>query len=315
MKSRTVVVVAAAALCASACGQRQEAIPPKTDGDAAVKETERFRAKHEADYRKEYVSLAGLFFLNPGANRVGNAAGNTVQLPARAPQSVGTFVLTGKDVRFEPAPGANVTLKGQPIATAIEVKSDEHLDSAGKINGPDEVTVDGIALWVHPSGDRLAIRMRDEQGEVARAFEGFHWFPIQASYRVVGKFIKDPAASEFHTVNQLNDDVVYKTEGVVEFTLNGETVRMRPATTRPGRLYFIFRDGTSGKETYDTARFLYSDLRDDGTTVLDFNQAYNPPCSFNPFTTCPLPIPENRLKVRILAGEMAYAHPPNHTKS
>ena len=81
-------------------------------------------------------------------------------------------------------------------------------------------------------------------------------------------------------------------------------------TTRPNRLYFIFRDGTSGKETYETARFLYSDLRSDGTTVLDFNQAYNPPCAFNPFTTCPLPLPENRLTVRILAGEKAYPHPP-----
>jgi uncharacterized protein (DUF1684 family) len=79
-------------------------------------------------------------------------------------------------------------------------------------------------------------------------------------------------------------------------------------TTRPNRLYFIFRDGTSGKETYETARFLYSDLRSDGTTVLDFNEAYNPPCAFNPFTTCPLPPVENRLKVRILAGEKAYPH-------
>jgi uncharacterized protein len=316
MMSRTVIALAVAALSAAACGGRQEAIPSTADtGDAAVKETEQFRAKHEADYRKEYVSLAGLFFLNPGANKAGSAAGSTIQLPERAPQSIGTFVLTGSDVRFEPAAGVNVTLKGQPITAAIDVKSDEHLDSAGKKDGPDEVTVDGIALWVHPSGDRLAIRMRDEQGEVARAFEGFHWFPIQPNYRVVGKFIKDRAASEFHTVNQLNDDVVYTTEGVVEFTLNGETVRLRPATTRPGRLYFIFRDGTSGKETYDTARFLYSDLRDDGTTVLDFNQAYNPPCSFNPFTTCPLPIPENRLHVRILAGEMAYPHPPSHVKS
>ena len=98
-----------------------------------------------------------------------------------------------------------------------------------------------------------------------------------------------------------------QSEGVVEFRLNGQTVRLRPMTTRPKRFWFIFRDGTSGKETYETARFLYSDLRDDGTTVLDFNQAYNPPCAFNPFTTCPIPLPENRLKVRIPAGEKAYA--------
>ena len=69
----------------------------------------------------------------------------------------------------------------------------------------------------------------------------------------------------------------------------------------------VFRDGTSGKETYEAARFLYADLKADGTTVLDFNQAYNPPCSFNPYTTCPIPPAENRLTVRILAGERDYA--------
>jgi uncharacterized protein len=101
---------------------------------------------------------------------------------------------------------------------------------------------------------------------------------------------------------------VFTTEGVVEFTLDRQTLRLRAMTTRPNRLYFIFRDGTSGKETYETARFLYADLRNDGTTTLDFNEAYNPPCAFNPFTTCPLPPVENRLKVRIPAGEKAYAN-------
>ena len=68
----------------------------------------------------------------------------------------------------------------------------------------------------------------------------------------------------------------------------------------------MFKDASSGEETYEAARFLYADLRDDGTTVLDFNQAYNPPCAFNPYTTCPIPLPENRLRVKILAGERAY---------
>jgi uncharacterized protein (DUF1684 family) len=68
----------------------------------------------------------------------------------------------------------------------------------------------------------------------------------------------------------------------------------------------VFRDASSGQETYETARFLYSDLRQDGTTVLDFNEAYNPPCAFNPYTTCPIPLRENVLPVKILAGERAY---------
>ena len=271
--------------------------------DAAwAKTVEQWRAKHEADYRKEYVGLAGLFSLKPGANSAGSAASNDLVLPKMIPAVVGRFVLTGERVRFEPQTRVVVTLKGQPIKSAVELKHDEAKD------GPDEIDVAGISLWVHLSGDRRTIRMRDDHGDVARSFAGFHWLPIDEKYRVTARFIKDPSSRQAHIPNQLGDDQLFTTEGVVQFTVNGETVRLRPMTTRPGRLYFIFRDGTSGKETYETARFLYSDLKSDGTTVLDFNQAYNPPCAFNPYTTCPLPPQENRLKVRILAGEKAYPH-------
>jgi uncharacterized protein (DUF1684 family) len=266
-------------------------------------EVEKWRAKHEADYRKEYVGLAGLFALKPGANTVGSAAASDLVLPKSTPPNVGRFVLMGDRVRFEPQAGVNVAIRGRVLTGPVELKHDEVKD------GPDELEVAAVAMWVHLSGDRRTIRLRDDHGEIARSFAGFRWFPIDEQYRVTARFIKDAASLNTHIPNQLGDDTVYTTEGVVEFRLNGETVRMRPMTTRPGRFYFIFRDGTSGKETYETARFLYSDLRSDGTTILDFNQAYNPPCAFNPYTTCPLPPQENRLKVRILAGELAY---PGH---
>jgi uncharacterized protein (DUF1684 family) len=316
MMSRTAaafIVVVAAALAGVACGTKMN--------DAQVKEVEAFRAKHEADYRREYVPLAGLFPLSTGRNTAGSADGSDIRMSPRAPASIGAFVLENNAVRFEAAQGAALKISNQtngqhveptPITQAIELKDDEHLNAEGKKDGADEVLFEDIALWVHRSGERPTIRMRDPKGDAATHFEGFHWFPIDPNYRVTARFIKDPAPHEFHTPNQTGDDQVYTTEGVVEFTLNGQTIRMRPATTRPKRLYFIFRDGTSGKETYETARFLYSDLNDDGTTVLDFNEAYNPPCAFNPYTTCPLPLPENRLTVRILAGEKAYPHSPGH---
>jgi uncharacterized protein (DUF1684 family) len=279
---------------------------------AAVRETEQFRTKHEADYRRDYVTLAGLFSLHDGVNTVGSAATNAIVLPRPTPASVGRLIVTAGRVRFEPAKAgtpegpSHVTLKGRPVTAPIDLRSDE--------NGPaDELAVGGVTLWVHMSGDRRTIRIRDVNGAPAKAFEGFHWFPIESAYRVTARFIKDPAPHEVKIPNQLGDDETYTTEGIVEFTVDGKKVTMRPMTTRPGRLYFIFRDGTSGKETYETARFLYADLKPDGTAVLDFNQAYNPPCSFNPYTTCPLPPKENRLTVRILAGERAYPHPPTHT--
>src|SRR5262249_9368914 len=142
-----------------------------------------------------------------------------------------------------------------------------------------------------------------------QAFKGFTWFPIDLTYRVTGRFIKDAESKKLKVLNTYGAVDEYTTEGVVEFTLLGQTMRLRPFTTRPNRFYFVFRDASSGHETYEPARFLYSDLLPDGTTVLDFNQAYNPPCSFNPYTTCPIPPRENMLPVKILAGEQAY---PEH---
>jgi uncharacterized protein len=272
----------------------------QAQGAASRKETEAWRAKHEADYRRDYVPLAGLFDLKRGANTAGSATSNNIVLPKSTPAIIGRFVLDGQNVRFEPQPGAGVTLKGRPVTSGVALRSDAAEET-------DELAIGDITLWVHISGERPTVRMRDPNGETARSFTGFQWFPIDDRYRVTARFIKDPAPREVRAPNQLGDIDVMQSEGVVEFRLDGQTVRLRPMTTRPKRFWFIFRDGTSGKETYETARFLYSDLRDDGTTVLDFNQAYNPPCAFNPFTTCPIPLPENRLKVRIPAGEKAYA--------
>jgi uncharacterized protein (DUF1684 family) len=273
--------------------------------DAAhVKEVEAWRAKHEADYRRDWVSIDGLFFLKPGENRAGSARTNTIVLSAAVPASIGSFLLEAGKVRFEPHAGVAVSRKDQPVTAPIDLISDGGKEPA------DELVVNGVRLVVHQSGERLALRVRDANGERARAFLGFRWFPIDERYRVTARFIKDPAPHEVKIPNTLGDIDTFTTEGVVEFTLNGETMRLRPMTTRPKRFYFIFKDASSGRETYAAARFLYSDLRDDGTTVLDFNQAYNPPCAFNPYTTCPIPPKENRLKVRILAGEQAYPHEP-----
>jgi uncharacterized protein (DUF1684 family) len=276
---------------------------PASPPDAThAKEVEQWRARHEADYRKEYVPLAGLFFLKPGRNTAGSAASSDIVLPGRAPAAIGEFVYQKPRIRFEPRSGASVTLKGKPVTAPLEL----HTDEASEY---EELAIGDITFWVHESGERRAIRLRDPQSDTAKSFQGFHWFPIDDRYRVVATFIKDAAPRVIRIPTLVGDEETETTEGIVEFTLGGARIRMRPVTSKPGRLWFIFRDATSGHETYEAARFLYSDLKADGTTVLDFNEAYNPPCSFNSFTTCPLPLPENRLAARIPVGEMAYPHP------
>lgn len=274
--------------------------PLAAPGQEYVKSVQEWRARHEADYRREYVPLAGLFFLKPGANTVGSAKASDIVLPPRAPDSLGRFVYEDGRVRFEPASGVAVTLRGARVTRPVDLRDD------GGTEEPDELEIGDLALWVHQSGERRAIRMRDPQSPVALSFAGFTWFPIDERYRVVARFHRDPAAREIHVPSLSGDDQTYTTEGVLEFTLNGQRLKVRPLTTRPNRFFLVFTDGTSGHETYKAARFLYADLRPDGTAVLDFNEAYNPPCAFNPNTTCPLPLPENRLRIRIPAGERDY---------
>jgi uncharacterized protein len=293
------VSVVALATLAAACAT------PAPEPEAAVTtEVQAWRDKHEADYRRDWVTIAGLHFLSDGSQTAGSAKTNDVVLPESAPATIGRFVVAGTTVRFEPAPGAPVDLKGTRVTAPVVLKDDGSPDA-------DELVTGTVKIAVHVSGERRSLRVWDPEGPLARGFKGFTWFPIQLDQRVTGRFIPDASPRTLQVTNTFGDLDTFTTQGVVEFTLNGRTLRLRPFTTRPKRFYFVFKDQSSGNETYAAARFLYSDLKDDGTTVLDFNQAYNPPCAFNPYTTCPIPLPENRLPLKVLAGERAY---PDHVE-
>jgi uncharacterized protein (DUF1684 family) len=278
--------------------------PPLTEG--VIKEIEAWRTKHEVDYRRDWVTIAGLHDFKEGPNTAGSDKSNDIVLPPSIPPSFGRFVLKGQIVRFEPVKGVKATLdpgaadaRDQPVTGPVDLQDDGS-------PGADQLVVGDVRMVVHVSGERRSLRVRDPNGEQAKSFLGFSWFPIEAQWRVTGRFIKDAEPKKLQVVNTFGDLDTYATEGVVEFTLLGQTLRLRPFTTRPKRFYFVFRDASSGQETYEAARFVYSNLLDDGTTVIDFNQAYNPPCAFNPYTTCPIPLKENRLPIKILAGEKAY---------
>jgi uncharacterized protein (DUF1684 family) len=297
--SRSLLATLVGALVATATGCRSDAAAPLEWSDAVVEEIEAWRAEHEESYTHNWATIEGLHFLKAGTQTAGSAPDNDVVLIASLPQRLGSFTAASDEVTFEPAPGAPITVNGETI-TSKRVLRDDGAEE------PDVIEANGASVVVHRSGKRVSLRVRDPNGERAWSFEGFDWFPISPDYRVLGRFIRDAAPRNLPVVNTFGDVDTYQTEGVVEFTLNGDVLRLRPFTTEPGRFYFVFNDASSGNETYEAARFLYSDLRRDGTTILDFNEAYNPPCSFNPFTTCPIPLPENRLPIKVLAGEKKY---------
>ena len=286
-------------LLVAACAGAGEDAPVPAADDAWLEGVKTWRATHETDYTRDWASIAGLHWLDPGTHTVGSGAANDIVLDAGVPERIGRLTVAEGRIVFEADPGVEVRQNGKPVDAPVVMKEPD-ADPA------DEITIGDVRLVIHPSGQRIALRVRDPNGRMARAFAGFDWFPIEAHYRVIGRFVPDEQPREIPVVTTFGDEDFALTEGVVEFTLDGQTLRLRPFTTRPGRLWFVFRDASSGQETYETARFLYADLRDDGTAVVDFNEAYNPPCAFNPYTTCPIPLPENRLKVKILAGEKAY---------
>jgi uncharacterized protein (DUF1684 family) len=299
LRNRPVLAPSLGALVGLATACQPSAAPPPEWNDAVVMEIETWRSEHEDSYTRNWVPIEGLHFLEEGTQTAGSAADNDVVLIASLPEHLGSFTVAGNEVSFMPAAAAPITINGAAATSAMVLRDDGAEE-------PDVIEANGASVVVHRSGTRQSLRVRDPNGERARSFQGFEWFPINRDYRVLGRFIRDEMPRELPVVNTFGDVDTYETEGVVEFTLNGETLRLRPFTTDEGRFYFVFNDASSGTETYEAARFLYSDLSEDGTTILDFNEAYNPPCSFNPFTTCPIPLPENQLPIKVLAGEKKY---------
>ncbi|MDP6581863.1 MAG: DUF1684 domain-containing protein [Vicinamibacterales bacterium] len=267
-------------------------------------EIEAWRIEREATLKADdgWLTVSALFFLREGPNSFGSSQRNDFVLPDHVPAEAGVFTLRdGQVMVHAPADGA-VIVNGEPVTAAQLYPSDNEAT----------LTIGSVSFWVHVSGDRLAIRVRDTESEIRKRFTTLDWYPVDQRYQVRGKFTPHAEPITVKTMNILGDIETYTSTGYVTLTVAGTQVRMLPVNS-DRRLWFIMRDLTSSDETYSAARFLYADAPDaDGWTTVDFNKAYNPPCAFNPHTTCPLPPPDNRLDVRIEAGEKNYSGPGAH---
>ncbi|MEN6608215.1 MAG: DUF1684 domain-containing protein, partial [Bryobacteraceae bacterium] len=244
--------------------------------------------------------VAGLFWLQQGDNTAGSGTGNSIVLPAGScPARIGTFRFDGGKTIFVAERGVAVTSDGKHVTT-IEMKP----DTSGS---PQIISFGNLSMSVIERGKRFGVRLRDKNSEFRRKFTGLNWYPVNEAYRVVARFVPYNPPRRVSIPNVLGDTEEHTSPGYAVFKLKGKRCRLEPIS-EGGRLWFIFRDLTSVKETYQAGRFLYADPPKDGKVVLNFNQAYNPPCSFTPYATCPLPPRQNRLKVRIPAGEKRYHH-------
>jgi hypothetical protein len=274
------------------------AIAARAEDESYRRSIETWRADREATLKKDgsWLTVAGLYWLRPGENTVGADAENDFVLPeGTAPGFVGSFLFEDGKVRFRARDAVKVAQNGKPVAEAALEPGEKNALALGR-----------LSMWVHASGPRLAIRLRDLDSPIRKEFTGLDWFEVDPSFRVVARFTAYREPKEVEILNMLGDIEKYRSPGFVDLELRGQPIRMEPVLNEQGGLWFIFKDATSGKLTYPAARFLHTEAPKDGSVVVDFNKAYNPPCAFNPYTTCPMPPKENRLKVPIEAGEKNY---------
>lgn len=294
-------------LASAACGPRK----PGIEGGAAAPAKDPVYEQEIRDWHARrverlqqpggWLTLVGLFWLKEGGNRVGSDGRLEIVLPNSAPPEVGTLMLTGGKVSFSAAPGVTPISNDNPVIRMDRVRTD-------KDEKPDKIRIGTITFHVIERGKRIGVRVTDSDAPAKKAFTGIDTYPVDARWRVQAKWAAydEPQQIEIATVIPGLVEK-YPVPGEATFTVDGKELKLRPVL-EPGAtdLFFIFGDETNGPETYGAGRFVYAKPPQDGVVTIDFNKSFSPPCAFTPYATCPLSPDENRLPIRIPAGERKY---------
>lgn len=294
------------ALGLAGCGDK-EAAPVKAAVDpafAAEQQQWRLQRYNELHAPDGWTSLVGLHWLEHKAHYIGSGPGSGIRL-AVGPAKLGMVARNGDTVTFTPERGVALSVDGKPLTGRIRFHSDRDAT-------PTKIAFDdgkGQLSLIH-RGERFALRVKHADAYSRSGFTGLDYWPGGPDWRVKARFVPHPVGKTLPIVDITGLTTDMPNAGALEFERDGKTWRLE-ALGEPGReLFVIFGDRTSGHGSYPAGRYLDLPAPDaSGNVVIDFNHAYNPPCAFTPFATCPLTPPENRLDLRVEAGEQAY-HPP-----
>jgi len=298
---RWLVGVAVSAVCAIASAADKASSAPV---DASYQRSfDKWKGELVEDLKQEWLPLAGLFWLKPGENSFGSDPKNVIVFP-KGPAHAGAFTLEGKNVTAKFAPGTNAAIVGKPV-TAVELRPDTS-------DSPTVVEMGSLRLHVIVRGQRVGIRLKDVESDAARQYHGPLFFPLDLSYRVTATWLPSDGKQTVEVPNVLGDVTPTPIAGTAVFRINGQELRLTDLGGDAATgLFFVFSDLTNKTGTYPGGRFLKTDPVANGTVMLDFNRAYNPPCAVTPYATCPLAPKENRLAIPIAAGE-EYDHKSGH---
>lgn len=278
-----------AAVLGAGCGMQE----PKIDTAAHAQEIRQWQKNRDERLRKEdsWLTLIGLHWLTEGENVV------TLTRPGAPPVRL---LRSGDQTILHAA--SPMTIGGKPVTGDVPLLAD-----ADK-GGLTIVQMGSVRFNVIKRGDRYALRVKDAEAETRTHFKGLEYYPIDPKWRVTARFeaYHPPKKIPITDVTGMTSDNI--SPGALIFEVDGKEYRLDPILEQGSDEYFIiFRDATSRDTTYPAGRYVYAPQPKDGRTVIDFNKAYNPPCAFTDFATCPLPPLQNRLPIRIEAGEKKYA--------
>lgn len=305
-----------------ACGEGLPDAIPIDPADHA-RRVDAFAAARHAELAApdSWLSLIGLHWLDQGETTVGSAPESGIVLPARAAPRVGGVLWDGETVRWRTEPGVIVTagvdstlsLPAGSGAFPPDVSADPAVAEAdlGETLGAGKARVlrHGSLNWILVRrGERAALRVRDNEAATYAAFQGIERYATSLDWRVTARWVPhEKTVSVPNVIGTVSDE---PSPAALVFEVAGQRLSL-DVVGRPdhGRYMLVFADATSGAQTYGGGRYLWVDEPDaEGRVVVDFNYAYNPPCVWTPFATCPLPTRENRLPVAVEAGEKDWKH-------
>ena len=282
------VVLASLAAC-------QDAPPPAALTQGYAEQIALHREGRDERIRTSWLTVAGLHWLAEGDNRFGSAPDNAIVFPQEtSPGFAGNFVYADGEVFLEPAPGAGLTVNGEPSGdTRLKLEPDAQRLGLGRLE-----------LFVIARSGKHAIRVRDPEFHAVRDFHGIDFYPVDPAYVIEGTLVPYDELRPMMIETVIGRDTEMVSRGRVQFEFEGATHTLEALGNSP-ELFLMFKDQTTGVETYAAGRYLYASVVGDRVS-LDFNKAYNPPCAFTPYATCPLPPIGNTIDARLEAGERAY---------
>jgi uncharacterized protein (DUF1684 family) len=268
-----------------------------------IKEIEEWHAKRVGNLKKEngWLNLVGLFWLKEGTNSFGSSNENDIVFPeSKCPPVIGKFILNDSIVTVEINEGVEVNNAGKKVTEMILLN-----DLQGV---PTILEHKSLRWFVIKRGEKYGIRLRDLESDLVKSFNGIERFPVNSDWKLEAEFDSYNPPKVISVPNILGTIDEEKSPGALVFEKDGSKYKLDVLDGNDS-YFVIFADITSGKETYGGGRFIYVPKPDStGKIFIDFNKAYNPPCVFTKYATCPLPPKQNHLKIRILAGEMNYGH-------